>query len=420
MNKKLKAPAVQHYIDWLGRLGYRQFDFSFSYDKRSYELLDQLFDIIREIEPTSDNGVRELWLKAERGSIEDYGDFEEMVSWGDVKTREEFEELWKAEFPNEEEWYNFQIAEDPANGYRCIFLAHKLVIEIDPSMERGGMEYNISEFVEWILEAVKEVIIQLEKGMYNRKVMEELPAWHRTGTILRKDYWDVYPDGRKAFFTPISKDDVDEFVKCMAAQRDMHSDVDKRIERVTANDFYRFCAMGYKENGYDGTDLSPKEQYYKHADGRDDGLSEIDGDSPEAFIQWYSASHNRGGHPWEVCRGGNSTHISLYLHKDEEGWYLSIDGDAWNRTIESVKFYLALYREGLPVYMHKGKLLADRLLEKEKIGVVPRGVFPAYCASFFPDEEIIDYMNLPYYDEGGAEVAKHCIWQELPEVRLCI
>lgn len=420
MNKKLKAPAVQHYIDWLGRLGYRQFDFSFSYDKRSYELLDQLFDIIKKIEPASDNGVRELWIKAERGGIEDYGDFEEMVSWGDVETREEFEELWKAEFPNEEEWYNFQIAEDPATGYRCIFLAHKLVIEIDPSMEKGGMEYNISEFVEWILEAVKEVIIQLEKGMYNRNVREELPAWHRTGTILRKDYWDVYPDGRKAFFTLISKDDVDEFVKCMAAQRDMHSDVDKRIEGVTANDFYRFCAMGYKENGYDGADLSPKEQYYKHADGRDDGLSEIDGDSPEAFIQWYNDSHKSVGHPWEVCRGGNSTHISLYLHKDEEGWYLSIDGDAWNRTIESVKFYLALHREGLPVYMHKGKQLADRLMEKEKIGVVPRGVFPAYCASLFPDEEIIDYMNLPYYDEGGAEVAKHCIWQELPEVRLCI
>lgn len=420
MNKKLKAPAVQHYIDWLGRLGYRQFDFSFSYDKRSYELLDQLFDIIKKIEPASDNGVRELWLKAERGCIEDYGDFEEMVSWGDVKTREEFEELWKAEFPNEEEWYNFQIAEEPNNGYRCIFLAHKLVIEIDPSMERGGMEYNISEFVEWILEAVKEVIIQLEKGMYNRNVREELPAWHRTGTILRKDYWDVYPDGRKAFFTPISKDDVDEFVKCMAAQRDMHSDVDKRIEGVTANDFYRFCAMGYKENGYDGADLSPKEQYYKHADGRDDGLSEIDCDSLEAFIQWYNDSHKRGGHPWEVCRGGNSTHISLYLHKDEGGWYLSIAGDAWNRTIESVKFYLALHREGLPVYMHKGKLLADRLMEKEKIGIVPRGVFPAYCASLFPDEEIIDYMNLPYYDEGGAEVAKCCIWQELPEVRLCV
>jgi hypothetical protein len=29
--------------------------------------------------------------------------------------------------------------------------------------------------------------------------------------------------------------------------------------------------------------------------------------------------------------------------------------------------------------MHKAKLLADRLLEKEKIGIVPDGVIPAYC-----------------------------------------
>ena len=137
MNKKLKAPAVQHYINWLSRLGYRQFDFTFSYDKRTYELLEQIFNIVRKIEPASDNGVRELWLRAERGNIEDYGDFEEMVSCGEVETREEFEALWKAEFPNEEEWYNFQIAENPANGYRCIFLAHKLVIEIDPSLEMG-------------------------------------------------------------------------------------------------------------------------------------------------------------------------------------------------------------------------------------------------------------------------------------------
>ena len=47
-------------------------------------------------------------------------------------------------------------------------------------------------------------------------------------------------------------------------------------------------------------------------------------------------------------------------------------------------------------------------------------IIQLYCASFFPDEETIDYMNLPYYDEGGAEVAKHCIWQELPEVGLCV
>ena len=48
--------------------------------------------------------------------------------------------------------------------------------------------------------------------------------------------------------------------------------------------------LGYVANNYEGLDLSPRDQYFKHADGRDGGLGEIDPDSPEAFSDWY---HNR-------------------------------------------------------------------------------------------------------------------------------
>ena len=58
-------------------------------------------------------------------------------------------------------------------GYRCIFLAHKLVIEVEPSMERGGMEYNISEFAEWILESVKEIAAEWMQQYRNRPAMME-------------------------------------------------------------------------------------------------------------------------------------------------------------------------------------------------------------------------------------------------------
>jgi hypothetical protein len=117
-----------------------------------------------------------------------------------------------------------------------------------------------------------------------------------------------------------------------------------------------------------------------------------------------------------VCRGGNSTNISLYPIRDKKGFYFVLSGDAWTRTIESVKFYLALRGVGIPVYMYKGKNLGERLLGIEKIGVVPEGVFPAYCHSYFPGEDIIDFMNLPY--EKTEEVANKCIWQEIPEVCL--
>lgn len=76
---------------------------------------------------------------------------------------------------------------------------------------------------------------------------------------------------------------------------------------MTANDFFRFCAMGYAENKYSGCDKTPKEQYYLHADGRDDGLRDLNPDDPEAFHAWLHDYSRGGGHPWEVCRGGNST-----------------------------------------------------------------------------------------------------------------
>jgi hypothetical protein len=185
---------------------------------------------------------------------------------------------------------------------------------------------------------------------------------------------------------------------------------------MSTGDFYRFCAMGYAANNYSGCEKTPKEQYYLHADGRDEGLEDVDPDSPEAFDAWLSDRSHYGGHPWEVCRGGNSTHISLYVRKDDKGCYLNLAGDAWNRTIETVKFYLVLRRAGIPVYLSDAHTLADRLAETEKIGIVPDGVFPDYCKSLFPNEQIIDFINLPYEDR--EKFLPFCTWYEEKPVYL--
>ena len=188
------------------------------------------------------------------------------------------------------------------------------------------------------------------------------------------------------------------------------SQLSQSIAELNANDFFRFCAMGYAENNYDGCGKTPKEQYYLHADGRDDGLQDIDADSPEAFHAWFHDRDRCGGHPWEVCRGGNSTHVDLRVMEDARGYFLYLAGAAWNRTIETVKFYLALTRANIPVYLAEAKMLADRLAEEEKIGIVPEGVLPAYCGSWFPNEHIIDYMNLP--SEDREKFLPFCTWYE--------
>ena len=414
MSAKMTAPQIDNYIDWLGHIHYREVSCRFSYDKKAYRLIDQIFEVVRKIAPTRNNDVRELWLTAERGPIEDFGDIDELLADGTVESREEFEAWWHERYPEETCWYQFSAVEDADIGYRAIFIGQKFVIEVD---ERKEKDYpnDISEFAKWILDALNVAYQRLQDGSYNDFVDANLPPQHRTGTLVRKYLWDAFPDARTSFFKNISPADVAEFVKCASEQDSDRRRLTNHLKEMTANDFFSFCALGYKENNYEGCELTPREQYYKHADGRDDGLGEIDGDSLEAFHEWYN-DRNHHGHPWEVCRGGNSTHVSLYVHEDEDGYTLTVAGDAWTRTIESVKFYLALRRAGLPVYMMEATALADRLTEKEKIGIVPEGVMPAYCHSYFPNEHIIDFMNLP--DENREKLLPHCVWQKEPVVSL--
>lgn len=183
------------------------------------------------------------------------------------------------------------------------------VIVQDKRREPAGFPNEIPEFVQWLIEGVKECIEMLKSGTYNDFIKENLPPEHRIGKILRKHYWDVWPEARKEFFEDISAEDVAEFIRKASAQGEGSETIKERLPSMTANDFFRFCAMGYAENKYNGCDKTPKEQYYLHADGRDEGLKDLDPDDPEAFHAWLHDYSHGGGHPWEVCRGGNSTHV---------------------------------------------------------------------------------------------------------------
>lgn len=415
MNSILCAPQICDYIARLSHVRYHDAGNTFTYDNRTYTLLDEMFSLLKHLEPVSETGVWELWLTAERGSIEAYGNYEELLDDGAVDIYTEFEENWRSQFPDERKWFHFAAVDDEKIGYRAVFLDHRQIIEVDPRKERG-FEYDIAEFAQWQLDAVKTCINEIRSGGYSERVERELPPQYRTGTIRRKDFWDIFPQQRKDFFRNITAEELQEFLVFAKAPGADLSTVKERLPAMTANDFYGYCAMGYQVNHYTGTELTPKEQYYLHADGRDDGLGEINPNSAEAFVAWFLDKGHWGGHPWEICRGGNSTHIDLFVILDERGYYLKVAGSAWSRTVEAVKIYLALKRAGLPVCLYQADLLVNRLTEEEEIGVVPEGVIPAYCHSLFPGKKVIDFMNLPC--EKRERVAKLCCWQPLKPIML--
>lgn len=404
------APEVLHYVGYLGR------SFSYNdtpiYDKETMSNIDQIYEALSCLESNYKDGY-DLWLRVPRGSIEDYGSYEEALACGDVENYAEFEAMWKAEFPDEYIWLNYTVLESKEEGARYIYLGHKIGLEVDPRKD-PGWERELSEFSGWLLSATQEIVQQVVAGTYNDLVERELPPQHRTGTIRRAQMWEVWPESKDAFFEGITQEDVAEFLAVGTGKLPPDA---TRLQAMTSGDFFRFCAMGYAANHYsDIAGKTPLEQYRRHADNRDDGLCDLDPGSPEAFADWYHNRSMHGGHPWEVCRGGNSTHVSLYVAEDEQGWYLKLAGSAWSRTIETVNFFLALHRAGLPVTIMDADILKERLAGTEKIGVAPQGIFPAYCEYLFRGEKIIDFINLPYEDR--AEFAKRCVWQPLNQIRL--
>lgn len=413
MQFELKAPRVRHYIHCLGRTNYMSSMTTMTYDELSYNKIRELFDLMEKLEPVSKNGRRELWLTVDRGAIEDFGNYEEMLEDGEVTNRQDFESWWLDEYPDKIEWNLLETLHDKEIDYRAVFMNHRQILEIDSRKERyERVDYDIHEFTCWLVEAVGIAIEKLKAGTYNSEVEERLPAKHRTGTLTRKDKWDIWTNDKADFLEGLSQKDIDYFLQ--NAIEDI-SKIERRLPSVTANDFYRFCAMGYAANHYEHTKLTPIEQYKKYADGRDDGLSEINPESPEAFDYWLHSRSRRGGHPWEVCRGGNSTHVSLYISNDEKGYYICLAGSSVGRCIETIRFFIALHKAGLPVTICDAGLLCQRLLGNELIGIVPSGIMPVYCHSLFK-ENIITFMNLP--DEDTDEFIKHISWYPLVRAQL--
>lgn len=128
-NKVLTAPQIDSYLNWLHH-GIT------AIDEASICLVDKLFNDLNKIAPCGHNNRHELWLCAVRGPIEDFGDYEKMLANGEVKSRAEFEELWREEYPEEKEWYFFTSVEH--NGYRIIILRHQSIIQINPNERAWG------------------------------------------------------------------------------------------------------------------------------------------------------------------------------------------------------------------------------------------------------------------------------------------
>lgn len=405
----MKAPKIKHWIRVLrgGKL---------EFDKETRQVIDRVFEQIQRIVPCGEYERREVWLKADRGSIEDYGDYEEYKREELVENYEEFRKMWLLDYPDEIEWIHLvTIVHD---DYRAIYLGRELIYQSIIHESHELYECPLKELFLWIEDALKISIIEMQKGIYNKDVSKNLAVHQRTGTISRKDYWELFPNAKTKYLSDITQEEIDFFVKSISMQIE-DEPVGKYISDMTAGKFYRFCSLGYQANKYKNIDgISAKEQYYKIADRRDEGLAKISLDSKEEFDSWYFDRNRSGGHPWEVCSGGNSTHIDLFVRHCKQGFYLEVAGKALSRSVEAIKFYNALRAEGVAVCLRDAKGITDRLLGRDRIGIVPENIMPFYCESWFPNMELLDFMHLPYEREEYEKMLPKITWIEEKQQRL--
>jgi len=412
----MKAPQIDNFI-------FRYHGEEYNIDKKSQRLLDELYSVLSEIKPCGDDDRHILWIRAERGTIEDYGDFDTLLRDEEVSSREEFEDNWKRDYPDE--YYYYRLTTVQYRNWRTVALNGEPVIQINPE-KNGGWIHNISDFLNWLILEVKRVIEMLRKDEYNDYIQKTLPYKYRTGTVSMKEYWKLYPDAEKKHFDILSRSECDQFIRHLSEANDEeHYKPSGRFSEMTVNRYIELCRLGYNENKLEGYDFKASlEMYKRYADDRNGGMLTIDPDSPEEFDKWFELSTEEKweienpSHMWEAIQGGSRTRLHLSVCKDERGYYLTLSQNEYCCPEYAVRFYNALRKKNTPVYIYDGAIIAKYISGEGKVGIIPCFDAPwEYYYGGFNDKDVGEFINLPI-DDKTDDLIKMIEWDKIEVVQL--
>jgi hypothetical protein len=387
----------------------------------TYLKLKDVYNVFSLIRSGNDDEMRYTWIEVERGPIDAFGDYKEFKESGLVKSPEEFEQQWKDYYPTGTKWYKFQTSQ--FRDEMLFYLNGKLFCTIQEKAPTTDFNSSVSDcfeqFVNWIQERILVEMSKLRQNPrgYNTYIQQNLSYAKRLGRIKRKDFWNIIGDAALMTDKNLGKETIRKLKVFAGAAKKKSTPL---LKEMTANMFLKICEICYDANDYfknPDESLTPREKYLKLADGRDAGLRNIDGDSPEAFYEWYHSAERIGAHPWEICRGGNSTHISLFISEAQNGWDVRLAGSSISRVEETVRMAVALFENKIPFQLSEAEEIVRMVTGNDFIGIVPDNIFPRYCHSLFPVEDnIIDFMNLGFDKEIILKIIEKTYWYPLEEI----
>ncbi len=185
--------------------------------------------------------------------------------------------------------------------------------------------------------------------------------------------------------------------------------------------YMKYCKVAYTANlrhfkGAIKKNMSGLAMYKRLADGRHEGLVELPMDSADAFNQWYHSKRG-GGHPWEVYRGGNTTHIDLGVIEKAGGWSVFLRGSSTSRMAETIRIALALEKAGLPVEIHDAEELRSRLLGMDNMGIIPKFIINHRASqNFEKGDRVYDCAHLQEFSRKNR-ILPFISWKPIDPIR---
>jgi hypothetical protein len=310
--------------------------------------------------------------------------------------------------------------------YYFSWTAGKLSLELNangnatssvPENPSGG---ELKKFA-WSLNHFHRLVERIEKDWVSvyRETLRDYPLTMRYGIVPKSVIWKYYPDSYRPD-TELGKARTAEFIEQVRAYK-FREEYNGHHKKMTLALLMRYCKVAYLANRDQFKDaiakgMSGLKMYRRFADGRDEGLSGLPLNSEDAFRKWYH-SRRGGGHPWEIYRGGNTTHIDLGVIERHQGWSVFVHGSSTGRMVETVRIAMALVQGGLPVEIHGAEELMLRLLGMDNVGIIPEYLINHRAAQNFEKEDNVfdcaHLYNLPH----NNRIRPFITWNPLTPLR---
>lgn len=247
-------------------------------------------------------------------------------------------------------------------------------------------------------------------------LIQTIPKELRMGLMTRRNVKRLMPDWA-VLDLDVSKEDEAILMEIL---RGYDNPI---ISSLTTEHYFESCRIAYLANPktFDNFEekRSGREYYQRYADGRHGGLLSVDPTSTEALKKWYHSGEWQGTHPWEIYRGGNSTHINLSITCDrgDDNWRIVLTAFSTSRMVETCRIAIALKKAGLPFTLSHKESYLNRILEEDWVGIVPEDSGIKYAYQSFPQEYgVADCVYLSWIPESYPKEKRRLIKQHLKKL----